>query len=187
MEEKMDHRPRRLTPLENRGLTLGGVWAFCLMATLWAAPAPAQSTPPAGVTILAPGHAPVVLSDAEIASLAPVSLSVSFGTSHGSFSGRFTGPLLWTVLVDAKAVDPKTPRQFGNQVVSITGADGYAAALAIGEIAPPFEDKSVILATQMNGKPLGPDHLRLVVPGDSRGGRSVRDVVSIQVAVAPKP
>jgi DMSO/TMAO reductase YedYZ molybdopterin-dependent catalytic subunit len=46
----------------------------------------------------------------------------------------------------------------------------------------------VILAEQMNGKPLGPDHFRLVVPGDQRGGRSVRDVVSITIeTLSSKP
>ena len=38
----------------------------------------------------------------------------------------------------------------------------------------------------MNGKPLGQFHLRLVVPGDKFGGRSVKDVVSIKIE-SPHP
>ncbi|MBV9825125.1 MAG: hypothetical protein JO001_05565 [Alphaproteobacteria bacterium] len=41
------------------------------------------------------------------------------------------------------------------------------------------------MAQQMDGKPLGPDHLRAVVPADKRGGRSVRDVVKIEVVRLP--
>lgn len=67
----------------------------------------------------------------------------------------------------------------------ITGRDGYRAVLALGEIAPDFENKSVILANRMDGKPLGAGHPRVVVPLDKRGGRSVRDVMRIPVLAAP--
>ena len=50
-----------------------------------------------------------------------------------------------------------------------------------------FENKNVILATRLNGKDLGPQHFRLVVPGDAKGGRSVRDVVRIEVSLAGQP
>ena len=59
--------------------------------------------------------------------------------------------------------------------------DGYHAVLAVGEIAPEFEAKQVILSERMDGKPLDADHLRVVVPLDKRGSRSVRDVVRIEV------
>jgi Oxidoreductase molybdopterin binding domain len=140
------------------------------------------------VTIASGGNTPVLLTAMQLAKLPEVTVSVSFGTDHGQFHGTFSGPLLWTVLVDSKAIDPKSPRRHVDEIALITGSDGYAAALALGEIAPVFENKSVILAEQMNGKPLGPDHFRLVVPGDRRGGRSVRDVVSILVEdAASKP
>ena len=70
--------------------------------------------------------------------------------------------------------------------VWVTGSDGYSAALALGEIAPAFEAKRVIVADQTDSRPLGPGHFRLVVPGDRYGGRSVRDVVRIAV-IAPGP
>jgi len=52
--------------------------------------------------------------------------------------------------------------------------------------APAFEGKPVILAERTNGQPLGAGHFRIVVPGDRRGGRSVRDVASIAV-MSPVP
>lgn len=64
----------------------------------------------------------------------------------------------------------------------IVGRDGYRAVQALGEIPPEFEAKQVILAERMNGNPLAPDHFRIVVPLDKRGGRSVRDVARIEVS-----
>ena len=71
--------------------------------------------------------------------------------------------------------------------VLVTGSDGYTASIAMGEISPAFENKQVILAGQMNGKPLGAAHWRLVVPGDARGGRSGRDVIAIAVLTPHGP
>jgi len=68
-----------------------------------------------------------------------------------------------------------------SQTIMILGRDGYRAVLALGEIAPEFEAKRVILAERIDGKPLDADHLRVVVPLDERGGRSVRDVARIEV------
>ena len=59
------------------------------------------------------------------------------------------------------------------------GRDGYAVALAIGEIDPRMEGKSVLVAVARDGQPL--PALRLVVPGDAHAGRSVRDLVGIEI------
>jgi len=162
--------------------------AIGLVLMLWTSSSSARSDSPAGVTIMSGENRQVLLTAAHLAKLPKVTVSISFGTDHGQFHGTFAGPLLWTTLVDSKTVDPKSPRQHVNEIVLITGADGYTATLALDEISPEFENKSVILAEQMNGKLLGQNHFRLVVPGDQRGGRSVRDVVSILVKdPAPKP
>jgi hypothetical protein len=58
---------------------------------------------------------------------------------------------------------------------------GYAVALAIGELDPHYEGKSVILAYAGGDPPATAAQLRLVVPGDVHGGRSVRDVAAIEV------
>ena len=114
-----------------------------------------------------------------LAKLPAVTVAISFKTDQGAVNGSFTGPLLWTVLLAAPAVTGKPDP--ARQVAKVTGADGYSAVLALGEIAPTLEDKQVVLALAMNGKPLGARHLRLVVPGDRYGPRSVRDVVRIAI------
>jgi DMSO/TMAO reductase YedYZ molybdopterin-dependent catalytic subunit len=119
---------------------------------------------------------------AMIAALPVVQVSVSFATAKGQFEARFAGPLLWSVLAKDGAVDPAQPRRQAGQTILVTGQDGYSAALAMGEVSPDFEGKSVILAESMNGHPLGPGHLRLVIPGDRKGARNVRDVARITVS-----
>jgi hypothetical protein len=136
------------------------------------------------VIVTAPGVA-ANFSAEKLARLPAVKVSVSIGTMHGTFSGSFEGPLLWAILENARAVDPKAPRKQVGEAILVTGRDGYTAVFGAGEIAPEFEGKQILLAERVNGKPLGPDHLRIVVPGDRRGGRSVRDVVRIAVVEAP--
>jgi hypothetical protein len=56
-----------------------------------------------------------------------------------------------------------------------------AAVIALAEIAPQFAGRPVQIADHMNGSVLPGQALRLIVPGDRRGGRSVRDVVRIDM------
>ena len=72
-----------------------------------------------------------------------------------------------------------------SESVFVTARDSYRAVVALGEFAPEFEGKSMILADRMDGRPLRVDHLRVIVPLDKRGGRSVRDVMRIELVAAP--
>ncbi|MGA9865383.1 MAG: molybdopterin-dependent oxidoreductase [Acetobacteraceae bacterium] len=125
----------------------------------------------------------VPLTEADLARLPATKLTVSFGKGPVAFEG----PLLWTVLARSGAVDPTKPRGQSRQIVMVTGSDGYVAVLALGEISPAFDGKQVILADRMDGRPLDPGHFRVVVPGEQRGARSVRDVVGIAVTTPEPP
>lgn len=125
-----------------------------------------------------PGH----LTLADLQALPPTTVSASFVTGHGQESGAYTGVLLWTLLTNASIVDADPKLHLRHTILVTSGADQYVVALAIGEIDPKFEGKSVIIAYAEDGKPLdAQDGLRLVVPGDSHGGRAVKDVVHIEV------
>jgi DMSO/TMAO reductase YedYZ molybdopterin-dependent catalytic subunit len=128
----------------------------------------------------------VNLSLRELAQLPTTQVQTNFLTDDGPHSASFEGPLLWTVLQKAGVVDPAKHRDHVSQTIMILGRDGYHAVLALAEIAPEFEAKQVILAERMDRKPLDAEHLRVVVPLDKRGGRSVRDVTRIEVT-APSP
>jgi hypothetical protein len=151
------------------------------VAPLRAAEAPGS----AAIVVTGPSHAPVDLTVAELASLPKVRLQVAFLTEHGPRAAFFEGPLLWAVLQKAGAIDPAKPREAASESIVIIGRDGYRAVLALGEIAPQFEGKQVLLAESIDDRPLGAGHMRVVVPLDKRGGRSVREVTRIEVSAAP--
>ena len=54
-------------------------------------------------------------------------------------------------------------------------------ATPLAELDPEFEGKEVLIANTADGRPMADGGLRLVVPGDQRGGRSVHDLVRIVV------
>jgi len=159
--------------------------SMALVASVATAPLGAAETA-TGITIVGPSRAPVNLSLGELAQLPATQVHTDFLTENGPHAASFEGPLLWTVLQRAGVIDAAKHREQVSQTIIILGRDGYRAVLALGEIAPEFEAKQVILAERMDGSPLEVEHLRVVVPLDKRGGRSVRDVARIEVT-APSP
>ncbi len=73
-----------------------------------------------------------------------------------------------------------------SECIIAAGSDGYKAVLALAEADPEFHPGEVLVADQMDGKPLdantGP--FRLVVTEDKRPARSVHNLVSIEVKQA---
>jgi hypothetical protein len=88
---------------------------------------------------------------------------------------------LWDVLAASGVADAIKPAEHVRLAVRVTGADGYTAVVALAEISPQFAGRPIQLADHLNGALLPEHGLRLVVPGDKRGGRSVRDVVRIDI------
>jgi molybdopterin-dependent oxidoreductase-like protein protein len=137
--------------------------------------------PSPGLVVQRAGQASHVISTDHIGELKPITQTVGFMTEHGERQAEWTGPLLWDVLMTSGALEGVKPAEQVRLVVRVTGADGYTAVIALGEIAPQFAGHPIQIADHMNGVPI-PDHgLRLVLPGDKRGGRSVRDVIRIDI------
>jgi len=118
---------------------------------------------------------PLALTAPLLAGLPSTAIDIAFETAKGRESGHYQGVLLWT-LIEKAGLAP-LPGKNGDirRTLVITGRDGYQAALALGEIDPHYEGKAALIA------PEGADGLHLLVPGDRHGGRSVRDVVRIEV------
>jgi DMSO/TMAO reductase YedYZ molybdopterin-dependent catalytic subunit len=154
-------------------LTLALTTGFCVNAL-----SPALSADPPGVVVATKTGTKKTLSADELAHLPAV--TVTFATEHGQKQASCEGPLLWTILQSIAGLTDK-PREQARQSVLVTGRDGYAAVLALGEISPDLEGKQIILAERIDGQALAPEHLRVIVPGDHRGARSVYDVVSISL------
>lgn len=158
--------------------------AAAVLATLLAAApasAVAQTSTPAPVGLAVQGRVehPRTLTLAELQAQPPVTLDVEYSTANGVRKASFTGALLWTLITAAGPVDEPGGRNGLRHTLLARGQDGYAVVLAIGELDPHFEGKQVLVAYAQDGKPL--PGLRLVIPADAHAGRSVHDLVAIEV------
>jgi hypothetical protein len=124
---------------------------------------------------------PIVLDEATLATFPSREIDIAFESGHGRESGHYAGVPLWSLVERAGLVNAEGKNTALRHTLLVTGRDGYAVALALGEIDPDYEGKAVVLAFT-GGEPAASfDALRLLVPGDVHGGRSIRDVVRIEV------
>jgi hypothetical protein len=107
--------------------------------------------------------------------------------AHGN-AVTCTGPTLIDVLGSLGVVQGEALRGKNlNLYVRAGAADGYHAVFALAELDPGFRSDVPILTARCADKPLdskdGP--LRIVVPGDKRPARWVRQLTSLEVLAAP--
>jgi hypothetical protein len=133
------------------------------------------------VTVTPPAGAPATISAETLRTFPQSEATLTMGNPPAPH--RFQGPLLWTVLTGTHLVDPEKHASAVRQTLIIQGSDRYAAIIAMGELSPEFEAKPALLALSEDGKALAMP--RAILPGDHRGGRSVRDVVSLKVDELP--
>lgn len=145
-----------------------------------AAPKPADSAAaPAAIALSGGVKVPRILGLADLQAQPTVTVEVTVAAAQGPRKITYTGALLWPLLQAAAPVDAPGRATEHQHVLMARGGDGYAVAVAFGEMDPHLEGKQVLIAYRMDGNPL--PALRLVVPGDSHGGRAVHDLVAIEV------
>jgi hypothetical protein len=115
----------------------------------------------------------------ELSGLKQAAFGGSFNSMSGRQTHRWTGPLLLDVLNQAGMTDAPGKRTHWQHVILATGSDGYAAAIALGEIDPKGEGKQVIVAVTQDGAPMKAP--RLVVPEDASFTRCVHDLATLDV------
>lgn len=137
---------------------------------------------PHGIEIAGNAVATGTITQEELSRLPVIEQDVRYQTSKGEEGGRYKGPLLWSILEGRGIADqPGHNAQLKHSFV-VEGRDGYRIVFSVGEIDPDFGNAPIQLATERDGKPIMPgEGYRLVVPGDKRGARYVRDVVKIEV------
>lgn len=148
--------------------------AIALAAASLALPAAAQSLSVKGPT------GAVTLSAADVAALPRVSfLFDAHGQKH-----TYEGPLLIDVLAKAGAPTGKALRGPAlAQAVVVRASDGYTVVFGLAELDPGTRTNRVILADEVDGKPLGlaEGPFKVVAEGDLRPARSARLVREIEV------
>ena len=110
---------------------------------------------------------PLSLDEATLSALPSITLEISFETSNGTQTGTYTGVLLWDLLAKAELINDAGKNASLKHTLLITGSDGYAVAVALGEFDPHFGAKQVLLAYEADDGEVSFDHLRLLVPGDT--------------------
>lgn len=128
---------------------------------------------------------PLTLRMADLAAIAHRSVSVA---DEKQGKTQYQGVAVVDLLRRAGA--PLGPALRGPKMrlyVLVKARDGYAAVFALAEFDPGFTDRVILLADQRDGHPLeaveGP--LRIIVPGEKRHARWVRQVTDIELRTAP--
>jgi DMSO/TMAO reductase YedYZ molybdopterin-dependent catalytic subunit len=137
----------------------------------------AATDPPIAVTGLV--SIPLHLTLADLGNFPATHVSATQVSGHGPVALDCTGASLAAILDKAALNVSKNRNANLAHSLLVTGDDGYAVSLSLGELDPDYGNAEPIIATNCNGKPL--DNPRLVVPHDKHGGRAVQGVVSIEV------
>jgi hypothetical protein len=126
--------------------------------------------------------APLQLTTAELAQFPRQSVTAK---GHDGKESRYEGVAVFEIL--KKAGVPAGKELRGKAVslyLVVEGSDGYRAVFALAEFDPAFTDRVILLADHRDGQPLssreGP--LQIIVPGEKRHARWVRQVITLQIA-----
>ena len=122
----------------------------------------------------------------DVRRLEALTVQTQLRSPRGRFDSTFTGPLLldYARATGLIAEGPNSDVIAASYFV-VRAADGFRVAVSLAEALPDLSGKQVILAYEQNGEPIRAG-LRLVVPGDDLGGRSVYGVESIELKQAAK-
>jgi hypothetical protein len=142
-------------------------------------PPPAPSLDKATVVVKGPHGDIATLTDTDLRAMHQESVTAPWGGGH-----TYEGAVLSDVLAEVGA--PSEARLHGpplDQILVVTGRDGFIAVLAIGETAKSLKGQPVILADRVDGKPLGDKEgaFRLVIGGELKPPRSVWGVTQIEL------
>jgi DMSO/TMAO reductase YedYZ molybdopterin-dependent catalytic subunit len=136
----------------------------------------------AGLKIDGSVRTPQIITVEDIRDLPATRVNVAYQTKQGEATASFTGVLLWTLLDRAGGIDEAESRAEIRHTLKITGRDGYAVVLSVGEIDPKLAAEPAIIAYLRDDQALDSgEALRLVMPWDRHATRNVRDVVRIEV------
>jgi len=143
----------------------------------------APAAPSTSLTLTIDGKA-TTLSVAELQAMPQTTVMVH--NEHTKVDESYTGVLLGAVLAKyGFPVDKTTHRKMLRSYLVAEGTDKYWVLYSVTEVEGTEHNGDVIVATSMNGKPLGEDgNFKLVDSGDKKPQRWVRNLTSIAVKSA---
>ncbi|OYQ30080.1 hypothetical protein CHU93_06995 [Sandarakinorhabdus cyanobacteriorum] len=119
----------------------------------------------------------------DAASLAPLPRATATLTAHGE-TRACEG--VWLTDLAAASGLPAGQAVSGSALsilIRAEAADGYRVVFTLAELDRKLGNRPVLIADRCDGKPMaaGDGPLRLVVPGEARAARSVRQLVALRV------
>jgi DMSO/TMAO reductase YedYZ molybdopterin-dependent catalytic subunit len=127
---------------------------------------------------------PLTLTARDLATMPRATIKAASHDQDGSYEGVTIREILTRAGVPAG--DALRGAELAKAVV-ITGADGYRVAFGVAEFDDAFTDRQAILADKKDGAPLAGNAapFQLVMTGEKRPARWVRQVVSIDIVTLP--
>jgi DMSO/TMAO reductase YedYZ molybdopterin-dependent catalytic subunit len=107
-------------------------------------------------------------------------LTTSMRSPRGTFERSFKGALLADYAAMHGMTPEPSPNGPANYYFVATAEDGFNVALSYTEVSTRSSEKQVLLAWEQDGDPLRVG-VRLVVPGDDLGGRSILGVADLEL------
>jgi hypothetical protein len=181
-----------------RKVTWAGLGLFALMAPTAGAQTPTQQTQlprerqAAGITaqVPAPPEALKITYGGQtdtwtVATLAQLPhTTITVYNEHAKENQTYSGVPLIDLLGKLGVPDKPHGKDLRLYVVA-EGSDLYEVVYSLGEVTPDVHDGTVLVADSEGGKPLGDDGpLKMVLTGEKRPARWVRNLVAIRVLTA---
>jgi hypothetical protein len=141
------------------------------------------ATPSTSLTLTIDGKA-TTFSVADLNAMPQKTVKVH--NEHTKTDETYSGVALGDVLTKAGFIASKaTQREMLRSYVRAEGTDKYWVVYSLTEVEPTEHEGDVIVATSMDGKPLGADgQLKLVSTEDKKPQRWVRNLTAITVKMA---
>jgi hypothetical protein len=135
------------------------------------------------VTISGDGITPINITKAMFADMKQV---VVMAKAHDEKVHRYSGVTIADLLIKAGIMlGDSAKSKTINSYIIVTAADNYKAIYTIPEIDPLFATRSIILSNRADKRPLATEDgpFQIVVPGEKKHARWVRQVTGIQVVI----
>jgi DMSO/TMAO reductase YedYZ molybdopterin-dependent catalytic subunit len=160
---------------------LRSLLVLCLIFCFYVPAVCPQDKPAAGLSVGGEVERPLKLSAADLARLPRRTVRAK---DHSGKEAEFEG----VALIDLPS---QAGVKFGDQMrgaslakfLVVEAADGYKAVFALPELDPAFTDRVILLADKRDGKSLAESEgpFRVIVPGEKRQARWVRQVVALNI------
>ncbi len=138
-----------------------------------------NATAPAGPLHISFGDKHAEWSPATLAPLPHTTITVY--NEHAKVNQTYSGVPLSDLLTPLGVPAKPHGKDFRIYLIA-EGSDGYEVVYSLGEVSPDVHDGTVLVADTLDGKAIGASGpLQLVITGDKRPARWVRNLVQIRV------